>query len=243
MALLLNHLFIEEQWLYTMIVFDVLLAFVGFVFLIEASIGNRYNHLFLNHFLNQVIKTVNPNYLYENKPRQFNGQLLNTKIFDYDSQINIHHLVQLNDCLFYDAQIYINTYRSNKIVQFNGYIIVLPCVNQENTQGLILNHKKPYLGNYKLVKKLDFNRYQIYCPKNKQFDLNKIERIKQVLLKYNKAKFYLSLQDEIIIFKRNRISFFRKPLFKKIDQAYFDAKVSAFKAIEEMIENFALCLK
>lgn len=240
-GLIVNHLLIKQQWLYAMIVFDDLLILIILFFLIELKIGNKYENLYRSEFIPLVVKTINPSYAYESTPGLFEGDLLKTKIFDYDSRVKINHLVRFNDHSLYEAQIYIHTYRSNKMVQFNGYIILVVQDNIETTEGLILYHKKPLMGSYTLDSEFNFKKYRVY--RNHYNSIPYLEPLKQVLFKYQKSKFYICLQDDIVIFKSNRKSFFNKPIFRKINQSFFETKKNQFKELEQMVHDFVLCFQ
>lgn len=247
LVMLLNHFFIKEEWVSVLIVFDNLLVIVGLFFLIEVKVGKDYELLYHHEFIPLLLKSINSNYHYEKNPRTFKGNFMNVNIFDYDSKIRINHLVHmkdsLNEYMLYDAEIYIPSKQSTKIVQFNGYIIVLPSINTENDKALLMYHKKPYLGSYKELTELKFINYKVYEKTHQKINYNLFNKLKQVVLKYPKAKLYVCIDNKTMIFKSNRFSFFRKPIYKKINQSFFEFKKNEFKKLDEMIVYFIRCFK
>ncbi len=243
-GIIINQLFVQEHWLYALIVFDDLLLFVVLLFLIETKVGMRYEELYHHEFLPLVFETINPEYKYCNHPQQFNANLIHTKIFDYDSKIRVNDYVKISDGELYHAQIYINTYRSNKIVQFTGYIFVLSNPDIEN-KGLILYHKKPFLSSLKELKTESFSKYRIFNEIDNHFNKTLLDKLKIVLSKYLDYghKFYICIQDDIIILKPNKRSIFNKPLLKPINQAYFNNKIDQYLQLNQMMEEISLCFK
>ncbi|QVK17791.1 hypothetical protein KHQ81_13215 [Mycoplasmatota bacterium] len=242
LVMLINHIMTKEEWLYALLIFDNVIVLVILIYFIEVKVGKDYSILYSQEFIPLLLKSISPNFHYEITPREFKGSLIN--VFDYDSKININHLVHMKDSLneywFYDAQVYYKSSLLNKIVQFKGYIIVLPIKNEED---LIICQKKFYLGCCKELNELNFRDYKVYNKSHQVLNLDLFNRLKQVILKYPKLESYASLNHKMMIFKSNRISFFRKPIFKKINQSFFEFKKDEFEKINDMVVNFIKCYK
>lgn len=242
-----NLIITKQGWIKALIIFDDLLLFVILIFLVESHIGMNYEESYHHEFLPLVFNQLNTEYEYQKHPKNLSLNLKETKIFDYDSHIRINDYVKvIQDKVTYElyhTQVYISTYRSNKIVQYNGYIIVLPKENEVG-KGVILYRKKPFLGALKEVKSLNFMKYRIFQVKDSIIDNNLIEDLKDIILKYQDKglKFYVCMQDDQMIFIPNRISFFHKPILKTINESFLNKKMVEFNNINQIVKEFIDCI-
>ncbi len=148
LGIILNRVFIKNQLLYTLILFDIHFLIISLILLINLIIGHRYDVLFHRQFITCVLKSVHPDYEYE--------VLEEIKTID-------NYLVKINH-----------------IIKFKFYTI----------KGV------------------------------------------------RKAKgFLIELKDNDRIYIQTEKSFFVKPIFKKINQTFFNQKVKELTLLKQMMDD------
>ncbi len=240
----LSKLLIENEWGQSLIILNSIFIYMGILYFIEIKIGKRYDNLYYQNYIPKLIKNFNENVMYKKADNlSFQGNLLDIKIFDYDSQIKVNHVLHVKNEKFeyeiYDTEVYILSYRNRIVKKYKGLIILLPRVNKTYYKGQILHNKKPLLGYSELIRDLGFKNYHFYGDAH--FPDNLFINLKALLLIYYHLNFDISINKDVMIFLDYPRKIFRKPVFKKINDKYSDGLVKDFSRLMEISNDFISC--
>lgn len=230
-----------ENWLSYLIIFDLTILIVILYIVIEVKVANKYDDLYYNKFIPLLIKQIDNNYSYQHLSKKVLFNQFHKHIYNFDCNNEVESIITINKndekiCL-YDSHITINTFRSNKILLFKGYIFVKKNNIYNNADILISNDKSVQSTKLKFFK--EFNNYKLYY--NKDINLNKDLLCKLEKFLANRKKLKIIIGPEIIVFNKYFRSIFTKPIFRKINQDFINYKIEKLRNIKEFIDSFIDC--